>query len=104
MKKNNKKRIVVLILLIIMIIIQIKAFKDSRANKLSTITAKIIDTSGLLSDEIYNLQAINEKESGTVIVLPSVINDKKIEKRGFKVLTYDGNNDIIEIQDNYIFR
>lgn len=29
---------------------------------------------------------------------------KKIEKRGFKVLTYDDNNDIIEIQDNYIFR
>ena len=29
---------------------------------------------------------------------------KKIEKRGFKVLTYDENNDIIEIQDNYIFR
>ena len=29
---------------------------------------------------------------------------KKIEKRGFKVLTYNENNDIIEIQDNYIFR
>ena len=80
MKKNNKKRIVILIILIVMLIIQIKAFTDSRAKKLTDITAKIVDTSGLLSDEIYMLQAVNEEESGIVITLPSVVNEKKIEK------------------------
>lgn len=29
---------------------------------------------------------------------------KKIEKRGFKVLTYDKNNDIIELPKDYIFK
>ena len=58
-----------------MLIIQIKAFTDSRANKLTNITAKIIDTSGILSDEICMLQAVNEAESGTVITLPSVVNE-----------------------------
>ena len=80
MKKIDKKRIVILIILIIMLIIQIKAFNDSRANKLTDITAKIIDMSGLLNDENYMLQAVNEEESGTVITLPSVINEKKVEK------------------------
>lgn len=80
MKKINKRKIVILIILILMLIIQIKAFTDSRASKLTNITANIIDTSGILSDEIYMLQAVNEGESGTVITLPSVVNEKKIEK------------------------
>ena len=29
---------------------------------------------------------------------------KKIEKRGFKVLTYDDNDDIIELSKDYAFR
>ena len=29
---------------------------------------------------------------------------KKIEKRGFKVLTYDDNDDIIELSKDYTFR
>lgn len=29
---------------------------------------------------------------------------KKIEKRGFKILTYDDNNDIIELSKDYTFR
>lgn len=28
---------------------------------------------------------------------------KRIEKRGFKVLTYDTNNEIIELKEDYIF-
>lgn len=80
MKKIDKKRIIISIILILMIIIQIKAFKDSRANKITSITAKITDTSGLLNDEIFTLQAVNEEESGTVIILPAVVNEKKIEK------------------------
>ena len=79
MKKTNRKTMVISIILIIMIIIQIKAFTDSRANKITNVTAKIIDASGLLSEEICTLQAVNE-ESGTVITLPSVVNEKKVEK------------------------
>lgn len=29
---------------------------------------------------------------------------KKIEKRGFRVLTYDVNNDIIELKEDYVFK
>lgn len=59
---------------------QIKAFNNSRAKNLTDITAKIIDSSGLLSDEVYTIQAINEAESGMAITLPNIINTKKISK------------------------
>lgn len=80
MRKLNVKQIGVLIVLILLLILQIKAFTDSKANKLTDITAKIIDVSGVLSDEIYMLKAVNEEENGTAITLPSVVNEKIIEK------------------------
>ena len=80
MKKFNKKGIVKLIILIILIIMQIKAFDNSRANKLTYITAKIVDSGGLLSDENSTLIAINEGDNGMAITLPDFINTKKISK------------------------
>lgn len=80
MKKINKKKIIILIILIFMLIIQIKAFRDSNANKIIDITAKIMDVTGFLSDENFTLQAINEKESGMAVTLPSIVNEKKIKK------------------------
>lgn len=80
MKKLNKKGIVKLIILIILIIMQIKAFDNSRANKLTYMTAKIIDSSGLLSDESCTMIAINEGDNGMAITLPDFINTKKINK------------------------
>lgn len=80
MKKINKKEIVILIVLIIMLIIQIKAFNNSRANNLKEITATIVDTKGLLSDETCTITAINEAESGMAITLPNIINTKKVSK------------------------
>lgn len=32
-----------------------------------------------------------------------VVYYKKIEKRGFKILTYNTNNDIIELREDFIF-
>lgn len=78
MKKINKRKIVMLIILIVLIIVELKAFTGSRANKLIEITANIVDNSGLLSDEVYTMQAINEGEAGYCITLPDIINDKKI--------------------------
>lgn len=80
MRKINKRKIALLIILIVFLIIEIKAFTDSRANKLVEITANIVDDSGLLEDEKYILQAINEGEAGYCITLPNIINDKKISK------------------------
>ena len=80
MKKINKKEIVILIVLIIMLIIQIKAFNNSRANNLKEITATVVDTKGLLSDETCTITAINEAESGMSITLPNIINTKKVSK------------------------
>ena len=80
MKKINKREIIILIILIIMLIIQIRAFTNSRANNLTDITAKIVDSSGLLSEETFVITAINEAESGMAITLPNIINTKKINK------------------------
>ena len=80
MRKIKKRKIALLIILIVFLIIEIKAFTDSRATKLIEITANIVDDSGLLEDEKYILQAINEGESGYCITLPNVVNDKKISK------------------------
>lgn len=79
MRKINKKKVVMAIILIVILIIEIKAFTDSRANKITEITANIIDTSGLLSDETIDLQATDEKDIGTAITLPDIINQKKIK-------------------------
>ena len=80
MKKISKKRLVILIVLILIVIAEIKIFTDSRANKLVEITANVVDSSSLLEDEKYVLQATSEKESGYCITLPSTINGKMISK------------------------
>lgn len=80
MKKIDKKGIVKLIIFIILLIMQIRAFDNSRANKLTYITAKITDFSGLLSAETSTMIAINEADSGMAITLPDFINTKKISK------------------------
>ena len=80
MKKIDKKGIVKLIFLIIFLIMQIKAFDNSRANKLTYITAKIVDFSGLLSEETSTLIAINEGDNGMAITLPNILNTKKVSK------------------------
>ena len=81
MKKINKRRnIFILILLMIFIIVLLRAFSNSRANKVIEITANIKDNSSLLVDEKTTLEAINEGESGFSITLPDVINTKKVTK------------------------
>ena len=80
MKKINKKGIAKLIILIILLITQIKAFKDSRANNITYVTANIIDASGLLSAETSSIIARNEGESGMAITLPDIVNTKKVTK------------------------
>ena len=96
MRKLTAKRIGVLIVLIILIILQIKAFTDSRAKKITDITAKIIDESGILSDEIYMLKAVNEEENGTSIILPTVVNEKIIEKYIIEIKTINEEGNIEE--------
>ena len=80
MKKINKKGIVKLIILVILLITQIKAFKDSRANNITYVTANIIDASGVLSAETSSIIAMNEGESGMAITLPDILNTKKVTK------------------------
>ena len=81
MKKTNKRRnIFILILLMLFIIVLLRAFSNSRANKVIEITANIKDNSSLLVDEKTTLEAINEGESGFSITLPDVINTKKVTK------------------------
>lgn len=80
MKKINKKEILILIVLITILIMQIRAFNNSRADKLVDVVATIIDFDGLLSEENITLTALNEAESGISIMLPDIINTKKVNK------------------------
>lgn len=80
MKKINKKRIVVLIILICLLIIQIRAFTDSQANKLLEITLVAKDNEVLLEDNSTKIKATDEEKSGYSLVLPQVVNEKKVSK------------------------
>ena len=80
MKKNKKKGIIKLIILVILLIAQVKIFRDSRANNVTYITANIIDAKGLVSAETSSIIAINEGENGMAIMLPDILNTKKVTK------------------------
>ena len=101
MKKISKKKVAIAIILIVILILEIKAFTDSRANKITEITANIIDTSSLLSDETLVLQAINEENIGTAIILPELINQKKIKNYIVERKEIESNNDS-QISNNII--
>ena len=80
MKKNKKKGIVNLIILVILLIVQVKVFRDSRANNVIYITANIIDAKGLVAAETSSIIAMNEGENGMALVLPDILNTKRISK------------------------
>ena len=80
MKRKNKNFIIILIILIILIIVGLKAFNNSKANKTIEITAKFKDVEGLVSDEKMTLVASNDGENGMAIILPEIVNEKKVKK------------------------
>ena len=80
MKKINKKRILILIGLIILILLGIKAFRDSKAEKIIDISANCKDSQKLIEDEKVTIQAINEGKDAISITLPEFVNEKKVSK------------------------
>ena len=88
---SKKKNIAIWIVLIILIIIGLRVFTKSKASKIETITANFKDNSGILSDEISEVLATNEGESGVSLILPDIVKDKKISK--YIVLKKDIIND-----------
>ena len=80
MKKINKKRILILIGLIILILLEIKAFRDSKAEKIIDISANCKDSQELIEDEKATIQAVNEGKNGISIILPEFVNEKKVSK------------------------
>ena len=88
---SKKKNIAIWIVLIILIIIGLRVFTKSKASKIETITANFKDNSGILSDEISEVLATNEGDSGVSLILPDIVKDKKISK--YIVLKKDIIND-----------
>ena len=80
MKRKNKNFIIILIILIILIIVGLKTFNNSKANKTIEITANFKDVEGLVSDEKMTLVASNDGENGMAIILPEIVNEKKVKK------------------------
>lgn len=75
---KKKRRIVLLILLLIFIIIEIIAFTSSKANKIIVVTACMQDDSKNLDDENLELNATYDDNKNYYIILPEVINGKKV--------------------------
>ena len=80
MKKINKKKILILIAILLLILLEIKAFRDSRAEKTIDIESVYKDSLGLVSDETMQIKAFDEGKSGISITLPDTVNNKKIKK------------------------
>lgn len=80
MKKTKKKRIVIAIILVIILMLIIKFFNDSKADNLVEISANMLDSAGLLSDEKCTILATNEGENGYAITLPDIVNNKRVSK------------------------
>ena len=78
--KNKRRRIFLLIFLIIIILIEIRAFRNSVADKLIDITATITDNSSLLAVQEYTTKASTDSEGRYCFSLPNVINNYKVDK------------------------
>ena len=78
--KNKRRRIFLLIFLIIIILIEIRALRNSVANKLIDITATITDNSSLLAVQEYTTKASTDSEGRYCFSLPNVINNYKVDK------------------------
>ena len=76
----NAKKILILIFILIGLIIEIKAFRDSLADKIIDVTINVSDSTNLLQSEKIVLQASNNNNLGYAVVLPEYISNKKISK------------------------
>ena len=80
MKKLNKGKIIILIVLLILIIFELVAFRNSRAEKILPISATYTDLEGKVEAVTINIEAKNEEESGYSVILPDVVENKKVLK------------------------
>ena len=80
MKKINKKKLLILIAILLLLLLEIKAFRDSRAEKTIDIESIYKDSLGLVDDETMQIKAFDEGKNGVSIILPDVVNNKKVKK------------------------
>ena len=100
MKKIKNKRLIFLIIITLLIIIEIKAFTNSRAEKLLDINGNFIDSSGLLGVEQENVQAMSQEEAGFYVLLPDTINGKKVKKYFVEEKTINDDSEFFEEENN----
>lgn len=87
MNKIRKKRVVILIMIIVLLIVELRAFKNSRANKVSTIELTVVDNKNLVGTEVVNIEALNDEKLGVSFVLPKTINNKNVSYYVFEEKT-----------------
>lgn len=80
MKKLKKGKIIVLILLLILIIFELVAFRNSRAENIIQISATYTDFANKVTAITEIIEAKSENENGYSIVLPNIVNNKKVLK------------------------
>ncbi len=80
MKKLKKGKIIILIVLLTLIIFELVAFRNSRAEKIIPIIATFTDTAEKVSVIKETIDAKSEAESGYTVILPDMVNNKKVTK------------------------
>lgn len=98
-RKINAKKILILILILLGLIIEIKAFRDSRADKILDITVNISDNDKKVEEEKIILQASNNNDSGYSIILPEYIDGKKVNKYFIQQKIVEDQTDINEVEE-----
>ena len=102
MKNLSKKKLIWLIIATVIVIVEIKAFTDSRADKLLEINTNIVDASGLLDVEKIKLEASSQNEAGYYVVLPEYINGKKASKYYIEEKSIINEDEDSSEYENYI--
>ena len=98
MKKIKKKKIIILIMIIALIIVEIIAFKNSRANKTVEINVSLEDSEQILSEEIQIWSASNNQNGDYYIVLPEYINNNRVSE--YELIENNSiNNQLLENND-----
>jgi len=80
MKKIKKKKIIILIIIVTLIIVEIIAFKNSRANKTLEINVSLEDSEKVISNQAQVWSASSNGNGEYYIVLPEYIKSNRIKE------------------------
>lgn len=80
MKKHTKFKLAILILLVILIIVELIAFKNSRANKIIEMNISLTDSDQVVDSVNQTWSALSDENENYYILLPEYIGSNRVSK------------------------